>query len=92
MRDHETLLSRGFPFSTFGEFLSAALSLQTVVILGIADDILDLKWRHKFFLPSIAAIPLLVIYYVCFGKTTVAVPYFLKPYFGSLIDIGMIDL
>ena len=53
-----------FPHGKLSEFLSALLCLESTVLLGAADDLFDLRWRHKFFLPAIAAIPLLVVYYL----------------------------
>jgi UDP-N-acetylmuramyl pentapeptide phosphotransferase/UDP-N-acetylglucosamine-1-phosphate transferase len=61
-------------------YLSALLTLHTTTLLGIADDILDLRWRHKFFIPALAALPLLVVYYVDFGVTSVMIPRFLLSY------------
>lgn len=65
------------------------LSLQSITILGIGDDVFDLRWRHKFFIPFIAAIPLLTVYYVDFGITSVVVPNFLQNILGAeLVHIG----
>ncbi|KAL8723320.1 MAG: hypothetical protein Q9225_000372 [Loekoesia sp. 1 TL-2023] len=79
-----------FPHSKLASYLSALLSLQSVVILGIADDLFDIRWRHKFFIPAFAAIPMLVVYFVDYGVTTVVVPVQLEAYFGTLIDVGWI--
>lgn len=38
-----------FPHSKFSEFLSSILCLESILILGLLDDLFDLKWRHKFF-------------------------------------------
>ncbi|KAL6942246.1 tunicamycin resistance protein [Hanseniaspora vineae] len=70
-----------FPYGKFSEFLSAILCLESILLLGIADDLFDLRWRHKFFLPAFAAIPLLVVYYVDFGGTTVMIPPFIQNFF-----------
>lgn len=67
-----------FPHNKLSEFLSSLLCLETTVMIGIADDLFDLRWRHKFFLPAIAAIPLLIVYYVDFGVTYVLVPNFMQ--------------
>lgn len=85
-----TLADR-FPHIRLSEYLSSVLCLQLTVLLGLADDLFDLRWRHKFFLPAIAAIPLLVVYYVDFGVTSILVPAFFRPYLGgaSLVDVGM---
>ena len=69
-------------------YLSAILSLQSVVLLGIGDDLFDIRWRHKLFIPAFASIPMLVVYFVDYGVTNVVVPVQLEPYLGSLIDLG----
>jgi UDP-N-acetylglucosamine--dolichyl-phosphate N-acetylglucosaminephosphotransferase len=33
-----------------------------VVLLGFVDDVVDLKWRHKLIVPTVASLPLLVAY------------------------------
>jgi UDP-N-acetylmuramyl pentapeptide phosphotransferase/UDP-N-acetylglucosamine-1-phosphate transferase len=58
------------------------------VLLGIGDDLFDIRWRHKFFIPAFASIPMLVVYFVDFGVTKVVVPVPLQPYLGSLLDLG----
>lgn len=77
-----------FPHNKLGEYLSALLSLQSMAILGVADDLFDIRWRHKLFLPAIAAIPMLVLYYVDFGVTKVVVPAPLQQYLGELLDLS----
>lgn len=79
-----------FPHDKLAGYLSAILCLESTVLLGIADDLFDIRWRHKFFLPAIAAIPLLIVYYVDFGITHVLVPTrFLQDYFQvTLIELG----
>ncbi|CAN6668308.1 UDP-N-acetylglucosamine--dolichyl-phosphate N-acetylglucosaminephosphotransferase [Trichomonascus vanleenenianus] len=75
-----------FPHNKLAEYLSALLCLQAMVMLGVADDLFDIRWRNKFFLPAIAAIPLLIVYYVDFGVTRVMLPEFLG--LGKTIDLG----
>ncbi|KAH6635581.1 glycosyl transferase family 4-domain-containing protein [Chaetomium sp. MPI-SDFR-AT-0129] len=77
-----------FPHSKLSSYLSAIVSLQTVASLGLADDLFDIRWRHKFFIPAFAAIPLLVVYRVDFGVTSIVVPLQLQPFLGPLIDLG----
>ncbi|CUS08471.1 unnamed protein product [Tuber aestivum] len=78
-----------FPHNKLGEYLSAILSLQSMVILGVADDLFDIRWRHKIFLPVIAAIPMLMVYYVDFGVTNIVVPTGLREYLGTaLLDLS----
>jgi UDP-N-acetylglucosamine--dolichyl-phosphate N-acetylglucosaminephosphotransferase len=59
-----------------------------MAILGVADDIFDIRWRHKVLLPAIASIPLLMVYYVDFNVTVVVTPKPLLPYLPDLIDLG----
>lgn len=56
-----------------------------VVLLGFIDDVIDLKWRHKVILPTIASLPLLIAYN---GATSVVVPKLLRPILGGIIDLG----
>ncbi|KAK5105304.1 tunicamycin resistance protein [Lithohypha guttulata] len=88
--DTGRLLHR-FPHSKLSSYQSALNTLQATTILGLADDILDLRWRHKFFIPAVASLPLLIVYYVDFGVTSVVVPNFLlryMPHGVRLIDLG----
>lgn len=70
-------------------YLSAILSLQSIVLLGIGDDLFDIRWRHKVLIPAISAIPMLIVYFVDFGVTQMVVPTPLRPYLGELFDLGM---
>jgi len=49
-----------------------------------------MRWRHKFFIPAFAALPLLALYFVDFGITHIVVPLPLQKYFGVLLDLGWI--
>jgi UDP-N-acetylglucosamine--dolichyl-phosphate N-acetylglucosaminephosphotransferase len=75
-----------------GEFLSAMLSLQSMIFLGFADDVFDIKWRYKLLLPAIASIPILMVYYVNIGVTQVVIPIPLRFIFGRIIDLGKLNL
>ncbi|KAI9830686.1 MAG: tunicamycin resistance protein [Phylliscum demangeonii] len=77
-----------FPHSKLASYLSATLSLQAVVILGVGDDLFDIRWRHKLLIPAFAAIPMLIVYFVDFGVTQVVVPVPLQRYLGELVDLG----
>jgi len=57
------------------DYNSALLSVCFMMFLGFLDDMLDLPWRIKLFLPSFASLPLLVTYD---GSTWVTVPRFLR--------------
>jgi UDP-N-acetylglucosamine--dolichyl-phosphate N-acetylglucosaminephosphotransferase len=77
-----------FPHSKLASYLSAILSLQCIVLLGIGDDLFDIRWRHKVLIPAVAAIPMLIVYFVDFGVTQMVVPTPLRPYLGELFDLG----
>lgn len=68
--------SRLFPHNKLAEFLSGTLCLLSTILLGFFDDLFDIRWRHKFFLPAIASLPLLIVYYVDFSVTSIVVPGF----------------
>jgi UDP-N-acetylglucosamine--dolichyl-phosphate N-acetylglucosaminephosphotransferase len=53
------------------KFNAALLSICFMTLLGFCDDVLDLPWRYKLLLPTIASLPLLCTYT---GKTTVLMP------------------
>ncbi|KAJ1879389.1 tunicamycin resistance protein, partial [Coemansia sp. S17] len=61
----------------------------SMVFLGFADDVFDLRWRFKLLLPTIASIPILIVYYVGYGVTHVVVPVFMRPLLGThIVDLG----
>ncbi|XP_050383224.1 uncharacterized protein LOC126799997 [Argentina anserina] len=68
------------------EYNAALTSICFMVLLGFVDDVLDVPWRVKLVLPSIAALPLLMAYA---GHTTIIIPKPLVPYVGLEIwDLG----
>ncbi|XP_063391799.1 UDP-N-acetylglucosamine--dolichyl-phosphate N-acetylglucosaminephosphotransferase [Cydia fagiglandana] len=79
-----------FPHNEFAELLAALLSICCMLLLGFADDVLDLRWRYKLLLPTIASLPLLVVYYVNFNSTTFIVPMPLRHWLGVSINIGFL--
>lgn len=72
----------------FVELIVALLSICCMILLGFADDVLDLRWRHKLMLPTIATLPLLMVYYVNYNSTTIILPKFARSLFGTSLDIG----
>ena len=50
----------------------------------------DLKWRHKIFLPTIASLPILVVYYITTNRTEIVVPLMLRPLIGNTIELGIL--
>ncbi|GLJ49675.1 hypothetical protein SUGI_1054170, partial [Cryptomeria japonica] len=70
------------------EYNAALGSICFMLFLGFVDDVLDIPWRIKLFLPSIAALPLLMAYA---GHTTIVIPKPLHPYLGiQVLDLGWI--
>ncbi|XP_017857713.1 PREDICTED: UDP-N-acetylglucosamine--dolichyl-phosphate N-acetylglucosaminephosphotransferase [Drosophila arizonae] len=78
-----------FPHDKFVELIAALLSICCMIFLGFADDVLDLRWRHKLLLPTIATLPLLMVYYVNYNSTTVMMPNFARGLFGTSVNIGI---
>lgn len=70
------------------ELISALLSICCMILLGFADDVLNLRWRHKLYLPTTASLPLLMVYYVNFNSTTIVMPVFVRDVLGKTLDIG----
>ncbi|CAM9324246.1 unnamed protein product, partial [Chrysoparadoxa australica] len=58
------------------DYHSALLSICFMVFLGFTDDVLDLPWRYKLLLPTVATLPLLCAYD---GSTSVVLPPALGP-------------
>ncbi len=77
-----------FPYAQFVQLVAALLSITCMLLLGFADDVLDLRWRHKLLLPTMASLPLLIVYYVSSNRTDIVVPLFLRPVLGVNIDLS----
>ena len=59
-----------------------------MIFLGFADDVLALKWRHKLWLPTVASLPLLMVYLVNSNFTVIIVPKPFRSLLGFDLDIG----
>ncbi|XP_072166524.1 UDP-N-acetylglucosamine--dolichyl-phosphate N-acetylglucosaminephosphotransferase-like [Diadema setosum] len=79
-----------FPHDRFVEFIAALLSICCMIFLGFADDVLNLRWRHKLQLPTMATLPLLMVYVVNYGSTTIIVPKPLNTYIGNDLNLGVL--
>jgi len=66
--------------------IAAILTISFAVHLGFCDDVFDLKWRHKLWMPAIASLPILVVYS---GVTYIVIPIILRPYLGETLEIGI---
>ncbi|XP_076457758.1 UDP-N-acetylglucosamine--dolichyl-phosphate N-acetylglucosaminephosphotransferase-like [Babylonia areolata] len=82
--------TKTFPHHEYIEYLAALLSICCMIFLGFADDVLNLKWRHKLLLPTMASLPLLTVYFVNFNSTTIIVPKPFRSLFGFDLDLGML--
>ncbi|XWS56857.1 hypothetical protein CRYUN_Cryun09bG0121400 [Craigia yunnanensis] len=70
------------------EYNAALASICFMILLGFVDDVLDVPWRVKLLLPSIAALPLLMAYA---GHTTIIIPKPLVSYVGKeVLDLGWV--
>ncbi|CAL0321561.1 unnamed protein product [Lupinus luteus] len=68
------------------EYNAALACICFMMLLGFVDDVLDVPWRVKLLLPSIAALPLLMAYA---GHTTIVIPKPLVPHVGvEVLDLG----
>ncbi|CAH0388789.1 unnamed protein product [Bemisia tabaci] len=83
LRDHNC------PQKEFVESVAGLLCISCMLMFGFADDVLDIPWRYKLLLPSIASLPLLMVYYVNFNSTTVILPKFLRSTFGLSVNLGI---
>ncbi|CAI5757962.1 unnamed protein product [Candida verbasci] len=83
--------NRLFPHNKLAEYLSAILCLQSTTLLGLLDDLFDIRWRHKFFLPAVASLPLLIVYYVDFSVTSIVIPKFITDAPGGYYLLNIIN-
>jgi UDP-N-acetylglucosamine--dolichyl-phosphate N-acetylglucosaminephosphotransferase len=66
--------------------VSAISSICFIIMLGFLDDVFDLRWKYKWWVPAIASLPLLVAYQ---GETFIVLPMPLRMYFGKAINLGV---
>ena len=55
------------------QYLGLLLSICFMALTGFFDDVLRLRKRQKIFLPAIASLPLLMVYYTNIGNTDVKI-------------------
>src|SRR4030067_425025 len=67
--------------------VSAPLTLAACILfggfMGLLDDWIDVKWRHKAFLPLIAAIPLVVFAFSLDLRPSITIPLLGKIFIGN---------
>ncbi len=68
---------------------AALVCIFAALFLGFVDDVLDVPWRVKLAMPTLASLPLLMAYT---GHTGVVVPYPLRSFLGGLefMDLGIV--
>lgn len=82
-------------FCSSNEIYPAMMFIVLTTLLGLADDILNIPWRIKFFIPLFTVLPLVLNYS---GSTTICLHGFLAPIRSllklqfSCIDIGIFYL
>lgn len=72
----------------FVQLIGALLAICCMIFLGFADDVLNLRWRHKLLLPTMASLPLLMVYFTNFGNTVIVVPKPFRALLGLHMDMG----
>lgn len=72
----------------FVQLIGALLAICCMIFLGFADDVLNLRWRHKLLLPTMASLPLLMVYFTNFGNTVIVVPKPFRVLLGLHLDLG----
>ncbi|KAM7337720.1 UDP-N-acetylglucosamine--dolichyl-phosphate N-acetylglucosaminephosphotransferase isoform X1 [Alexandromys fortis] len=81
---------KAFPHHEFVALIGALLAICCMIFLGFADDVLNLRWRHKLLLPTAASLPLLMVYFTNFGNTTIVVPKPFRWILGLHLDLGIL--
>ncbi|VDP13334.1 unnamed protein product [Onchocerca flexuosa] len=78
------------PHQKFLMFLSALTAICSAVLLGFADDVLDLRWRHKLLFPTLSSLPLLLTPFLG-SSATIVLPSLVRILFPvrECIDIGI---
>lgn len=76
----------------FVDYLAALLSMCCMLFLGFTDDVLNLKWRHKLWLPTMASLPLLMVYFINFNHTTIVIPRPFQELFGATMNLSKSSL
>ncbi|KAG8803236.1 tunicamycin resistance protein [Serendipita sp. 411] len=76
------------PHRQLAVYLAALLSLLIATVLGLLDDLFDIRWRHKLPIPLVASVPLLLVYHAEQGNTHVVPPKPLQQLLGTYIDLG----
>ncbi|CAF0773445.1 unnamed protein product [Rotaria sordida] len=79
-----------FPHNKFIEYLAALLSICCMILLGFADDVLDLRWSVKLLFPLIASLPLLLVYFANYHSITIILPKPVRPILDHQWNLGIL--
>jgi hypothetical protein len=71
---------RGHGMDRMLEYGAAMLTICFAMMLGLADDVMDIKWTHKMVLSGFASLPLVCSYV---GPTDIIVPKLFRGIFAS---------
>lgn len=71
-------------------FLGALLTITASAFLGFVDDVINLRWRHKLWAPAVSSVPLLTVYFMVNGETSVLLPGFLRGYEIGIFDFNLL--
>ena len=67
--------------------MTVMLTILSTILLGFADDMLDLKWRYKLIFPFFFIVPTLKVFT---GSTSIALPYPLSSILTPQLDLSYI--
>lgn len=76
------------PAAHLSKLLCALLAICCMCFLGFADNVLDLRWRDRLWLPLAASLPLLIVYARDGGGTLIVLPKLVAPWLGSSVTLG----
>ena len=65
--------------------LACLLTIVLTILLGFADDMLDLPWRYKLIFPFFIVLPVVRVFE---GSTAILMPYPISLIVGDYFDIG----
>lgn len=63
------------------------VTILSTVLLGFADDMIDLAWRYKLIFPFLFMVPVIRAYS---GSTAIPIPYPASSVIGDSLDLGYV--
>eukprot|EP00117_Sycon_ciliatum_P033503 scpid72565/ scgid25771/ UDP-N-acetylglucosamine--dolichyl-phosphate N-acetylglucosaminephosphotransferase; GlcNAc-1-P transferase; N-acetylglucosamine-1-phosphate transferase len=80
-------LAFNYELKRFSHDESAVHAIALMLFLGFADDVLNLKWRHKIVLSTLASFPLVTSFP---GSTKIIFPKPVRGVLGTEFDVGIL--